>query len=149
MIKPRLCRRAGGDQPGGNKNQIEGGIVQAASWTLYERVLFDRSRILSRDWSSYPIMRFSQTRDAVEVHVLDWPGQPFFGTGEAAQGPTAAAIANAIADAVGVRMRHSDHTRTGEGRDRDMMAGVQRSRRAARRSRSAFNLMNPSASRWS
>ncbi len=91
--------------PDGIKNQIEGGILQAASWTLYESVRFDRSRILSRDWSSYPIMRFSQAPDAVEVHVLDQPGQPFLGTGEAAQGPIAAAIANAIADAVGVRMR--------------------------------------------
>jgi nicotinate dehydrogenase subunit B len=91
--------------PDGIKNQIEGGILQAASWTLYESVRFDRSRILSRDWSSYPIMRFSQVPDAVEVHVLGQPGQPFLGTGEAAQGPTAAAIANAIADAVGVRMR--------------------------------------------
>ncbi|HTT80390.1 MAG TPA: molybdopterin cofactor-binding domain-containing protein [Stellaceae bacterium] len=91
--------------PDGIRNQIEGGILQAASWTLYERVRFDQSRILSRDWSSYPIMRFSQVPDAVEVHVLDQPGQPFLGTGEAAQGPTAAAIANAIADAVGLRMR--------------------------------------------
>jgi nicotinate dehydrogenase subunit B len=91
--------------PDGIKNQIEGGIIQAASWTLYESVRFDRSRILSRDWSSYPIMRFSDVPDEVAVHVIDRPGQPFLGTGEAAQGPTAAAIANAIADAVGVRMR--------------------------------------------
>jgi CO/xanthine dehydrogenase Mo-binding subunit len=91
--------------PDGIRNQIEGGILQAASWTLYERVRFDRHRILSRDWSSYPIMRFSELPDAVEVHVIDRPGEPFLGTGEAAQGPTAAAIANAIADAVGVRMR--------------------------------------------
>jgi CO/xanthine dehydrogenase Mo-binding subunit len=91
--------------PDGIKNQVEGGILQAASWTLYEQVRFDRSRILSRDWSSYPVMRFSEVPDAVEVHVLDRPGQPFLGTGEVAQGPTAAAIANAIADAVGVRLR--------------------------------------------
>jgi nicotinate dehydrogenase subunit B len=91
--------------PDGIKNQIEGGILQAASWTLYEQVQFDRRRILSRDWSSYPIMRFSEVPDAVEVYVIDRPGEPFLGTGEAAQGPTAAAIANAIADAVGVRMR--------------------------------------------
>lgn len=91
--------------PDGIRNQIEGGILQSASWTLYESVQFDRSRIQSRDWGSYPILRFSAVPDSVEVHVIDRPGQPFLGTGEAAQGPTAAAIANAIADAAGVRLR--------------------------------------------
>lgn len=89
----------------GVKNQIEGGILQAASWTLHESVRFDRTRILSRDWSSYPIMRFASVPDEIEVFVVDRPGMPFLGTGEAAQGPTAAAIANAIADAAGIRMR--------------------------------------------
>src|SRR5689334_21385905 len=60
--------------------------------------------ITSRDWSSYPILRFSAVPDSVEVDVIDRPGQPFLGTGEAAQGPTAAAIANALADAAGVRV---------------------------------------------
>ena len=91
--------------PDGIKNQIEGGILQSASWTLYESVLFDRTRILSRDWGSYPMLRFTGVPDSVEVHVIDRPGTPFLGTGEAAQGPTAAAIANAVADAVGVRLR--------------------------------------------
>ncbi len=91
--------------PDGIKNQIEGGILQAASWTLYESVAFDRTRILSRDWGSYPIMRFSAVPNAVDVEVIDRPGLPFLGTGEAAQGPTAAAIANAVADAAGVRLR--------------------------------------------
>jgi nicotinate dehydrogenase subunit B len=91
--------------PDGIKNQIEGGILQAASWTLYEGVAFDRTRIWSRDWSSYPILRFSGAPDSVEVYVIDRPGTPFLGTGEAAQGPTAAAIANAVADAAGVRLR--------------------------------------------
>jgi CO/xanthine dehydrogenase Mo-binding subunit len=72
---------------------------------LYENVRFDRTRITSRDWSSYPIMRFSAVPDSVEVHVIDRPGQPFLGTGEAAQGPTAAAIGNAIYDATGIRLR--------------------------------------------
>jgi len=62
-------------------------------------------RITSRDWSSYPILRFSSIPDEVRVHVLNQPGAPFLGTGEAAQGPTAAAIANAIADATGTRLR--------------------------------------------
>ena len=91
--------------PDGVKNQVEGGILQAMSWTLYESVAFDPTRILSRDWSSYPILRFPAAPDSVGVLVVDRPGSPPLGTGEAAQGPTAAAIANAIADAVGVRLR--------------------------------------------
>ncbi len=91
--------------PDGIRNQIEGGILQAASWTLYEAVTFDRTRITSRDWSGYPILRFGAVPDIVEVHVIDRPGQPFLGTGEAAQGPTAAAIANAVAQATGIRIR--------------------------------------------
>jgi nicotinate dehydrogenase subunit B len=91
--------------PNGIENQIEGGIVQSSSWTLYEAVDFDQTRILSDDWSSYPIMRFPELPESIEVHVIDRPGYPFLGTGEAAQGPTAAAIANAVADATGVRIR--------------------------------------------
>jgi CO/xanthine dehydrogenase Mo-binding subunit len=90
--------------PDGIRNQIEGGIHQAASWTLYEAVGFDRTRVTSRDWASYPIMRFDAVPDSVEVHVIDRPGKPFLGAGEAAQGPTAAAIANAVADAIGARV---------------------------------------------
>ena len=91
--------------PDGIRNQIEGGIVQSTSWTLHESVAFDRSSIVSRDWSTYPILRFPDLPDSIAVHLIDRPGQPFLGTGEAAQGPTAAAIANAIADATGVRLR--------------------------------------------
>ncbi|GAC1334729.1 MAG: xanthine dehydrogenase family protein molybdopterin-binding subunit [Beijerinckiaceae bacterium] len=91
--------------PDGIANQIQGGIVQSASWTLYEAVRFDATRILSQDWSTYPILRFGAVPESVDVHVVDAPGQPFLGTGEAAQGPTAAAIANAVANATGVRIR--------------------------------------------
>jgi len=91
--------------PDGIKNQIEGAIVQSASWTLRESVAFDRRRITSRDWASYPILRFSDAPQSVEVEIIDRPGQPFLGTGEAGQGPTAAAIANAVASARGVRLR--------------------------------------------
>ena len=97
--------------PDGIRNQIEGGIVQSASWTLHEAVTFDETRITSRDWSTYPILRFPELPDSVEVHLIDRPGQPFLGTGEAAQGPTAAAIANALADATGVRLRELPFTR--------------------------------------
>jgi len=91
--------------PDGVRNQIEGGILQASSWTLKESVAFDRRHITSRDWASYPILRFEDVPDSIEVVVADRPGQPFLGLGEAAQGPTAAAIVNAVADAAGVRIR--------------------------------------------
>jgi len=91
--------------PDGIRNQVEGGIVQSASWTLYEQATFDRTRITSKDWSTYPILRFVSAPESVAVHVIDRPGQPFLGTGEAAQGPAAAAIANAVAHATGVRIR--------------------------------------------
>jgi CO/xanthine dehydrogenase Mo-binding subunit len=91
--------------PDGLANQIEGGILQSMSWTLYESVTFDDRRITSIDWASYPILRFSAVPDAIEVHVIDRPGLPFLGSGEAAQGPAAASLANAIADATGRRLR--------------------------------------------
>lgn len=90
--------------PNGIRNQIEGGIVQSLSWTLYEEVAFDRSRVTSIDWASYPMLRFASVPETVEVHVVDRPGEPFLGTGEAAQGPAAAAIGNAFKNATGVRM---------------------------------------------
>lgn len=91
--------------PDGIRNQVEGGIIQSTSWTLFEQVTFDRSRITSRDWSTYPILRMEAAPERIEVHLLDRHGEPFLGTGEAAQGPTAAALANAVVDAVGVRLR--------------------------------------------
>jgi nicotinate dehydrogenase subunit B len=89
----------------GIRNQIEGAMVQSASWTLYEEVRFDRRHILSTDWSGYPILRFPAAPESMEVHIIPRPGQPFLGTGEAGQGPMAAAIANALWDAAGVRVR--------------------------------------------
>jgi CO/xanthine dehydrogenase Mo-binding subunit len=97
--------------PDGIRNQTEGGIIQSISWTLYESVSFNTTRITSRDWSTYPILRFSNVPETVEVHVINRPGMPFLGTGEAAQGPAAAAIANAVADAAGVRVRELPLTR--------------------------------------
>jgi nicotinate dehydrogenase subunit B len=90
--------------PDGVRMQLEGGAIQATSWTLKERVRFDRRRITSEDWESYPILRFSEVPE-VDVHLLDRPDLPSVGAGEAAQGPTAGAIANAVAAAVGVRVR--------------------------------------------
>jgi nicotinate dehydrogenase subunit B len=91
--------------PDGIRNQIEGGILQALSWSLFESVKFDRMHITSRDWASYPILHFKDVPRSIEVEVLNRPGHPFLGTGEAAQGPAAAALANAVADAVQVRIR--------------------------------------------
>ena len=61
--------------PDGIRNQIEGGIVQSLSWTLYESVAFDDTRITSRDWSSYPIMRFASVPRSIDVHIIDRPGR--------------------------------------------------------------------------
>ena len=90
--------------PDGLINQTEGGIIQAASWTLKEQVLFNPQHIVSRDWSRYPILTFPEV-PAIDVVVLDRPSEKSLGAGEAAQGPTAAAIANAIAHATGLRLR--------------------------------------------
>jgi nicotinate dehydrogenase subunit B len=91
--------------PDGIRNQIEGGLLQSLSWTTQEAVGLDATHRTSFDWSAYPILRFEDAPQAVEVHVINRPGQPFLGTGEAAQGPTAAALANAIANATGLRLR--------------------------------------------
>ena len=90
--------------PDGARNQIEGGIVQATSWTLKEAVRFSADGIQSIDWASYPILRFDEVPE-IQVTLLDRPELPPLGVGEAAQGPTAAAIANAVADATGARLR--------------------------------------------
>jgi CO/xanthine dehydrogenase Mo-binding subunit len=92
--------------PDGIRLQIEGAILQSASWTILEEVTFNAREITSRDWSSYPILRFPAVPQTIDVHIIDRPGQPFLGTGEAGQGPAAAAIANAVADATGVRIRN-------------------------------------------
>ncbi len=89
--------------PDGVANQLEGGAIQATSWTLKEAVRFDRSRILSTNWDTYPILRFSEV-PAVEVVICKQADKPPMGAGEAAQGPTTAAIANAVFDAIGLRV---------------------------------------------
>jgi CO/xanthine dehydrogenase Mo-binding subunit len=95
--------------PDGVRAQIEGGIVQSASWTLKEQVRFTKSGISSRDWASYPILRFDEVPD-VEVHLMPHNGNKSLGVGEAAQGPTAAAIANAVFHASGIRLRQLPFT---------------------------------------
>jgi nicotinate dehydrogenase subunit B len=96
--------------PDGVINQIEGGAIQATSWVLKERVRFDRSRITSTSWTEYPILRFSETPQ-VEVQVIQRAQIDPVGAGEAAHGPVTAAIANAVFDCLGVRVRNLPITR--------------------------------------
>jgi CO/xanthine dehydrogenase Mo-binding subunit len=95
--------------PDGLSNQLEGGFVQSASWTLKEQVNFDESGIIGQDWDSYPILRFPEV-PKIETVLINRPELPFLGSGEAAQGPTPAAIANAVFNAVGVRLREIPFT---------------------------------------
>jgi nicotinate dehydrogenase subunit B len=90
--------------PDGLKNQIEGGIIQSASWTLYEQVRFDKNGITSRDWASYPIMTMPEV-PKVTVELINRPNERPLGAGEGSQGPAVAAIANAVARATGKRLR--------------------------------------------
>jgi nicotinate dehydrogenase subunit B len=96
--------------PDGVINQTEGGAIQATSWVLKEAVRFDRERITSDTWETYPILRFSEV-PAVEVEIIARPEAKAMGAGEAAHGPVAGAIANAVWDALGVRVRELPLTR--------------------------------------
>jgi nicotinate dehydrogenase subunit B len=96
--------------PDGVINQIEGGAIQATSWVLKERVRFDRQHITSKTWTDYPILRFSEVPE-VEVELIQRPELDPVGAGEAAHGPVTAAIANAVFDGLGVRVRDLPITR--------------------------------------
>jgi CO/xanthine dehydrogenase Mo-binding subunit len=96
--------------PDGLVNQTEGGIIQAVSWALKESVRYDRGRILTQTWEDYPILNFDEVPD-VQVTIVNRPDQAPLGAGEGTQGPTASAIANAIYNAMGVRLRDMPFTR--------------------------------------
>ncbi|MBS0523446.1 MAG: xanthine dehydrogenase family protein molybdopterin-binding subunit [Proteobacteria bacterium] len=96
--------------PNGARNQLEGGIVQALSWTLKEQVRFDDRGIASLDWDGYPILRFSEVPE-IEAELVDGGGNPTLGLGECSCGPTAAAVGNAVAHALGVRIHDMPLTR--------------------------------------
>lgn len=96
--------------PDGVINQVEGGAIQATSWVLKERVRFDRQRITSTSWSDYPVLRFSEVPE-VEVELIQRSEIDPVGAGEAAHGPVTAAIANAVFDVLGVRVRRLPITR--------------------------------------
>jgi nicotinate dehydrogenase subunit B len=90
--------------PDGITNQFEGAILQGASWALKERVRFDRQRVTSRDWGSYPILTFPEVPE-IDIVLLNHPDLPPMGAGEAALPPVPAAIANAFFNATGKRLR--------------------------------------------
>lgn len=90
--------------PDGLTNQIEGGLMQMLSWTLKEEVRFDDTAILSLDWASYPYLSFAEAPQ-VENILINRPGETYLGAGETLVGQAAAAVANAVFDATGVRMR--------------------------------------------
>jgi CO/xanthine dehydrogenase Mo-binding subunit len=96
--------------PDGARNQLEGGIVHAASMTLKEQVMFGDEGIASLDWSGYPIMTFSEVPE-IDAVIIDNPDLPTLGMGECTFGPTAAAIGNAVYHALGVRIREMPLTR--------------------------------------
>lgn len=107
--------------PDGLVNQMEGGILQAASWTLKEAMHWDRMRVTTRSWEDYPVLRFDEVPRELSVHIIPHPELPPLGAGECAAGPTAAAIANALADAIGLRVR--DLPLTPERLQRAVQAG--------------------------
>ena len=96
--------------PDGAKNQIEGGMIMAASWTLKEQVMFGGDGIASRTWGDYPILRFSEV-PPVDIELIAQKDEPPVGTGEISCGPTMAAIGNAVAHALGGRIRDLPFTR--------------------------------------
>src|SRR5260370_18557521 len=92
--------------PDGAFNQVEGGIVQAASWALKEGVRLDGAGISSRDWEGYPVLRFSEVPEVTVELVDPAADRPALGVGEASGGPTVAAIRNPVAPPPGAPPPH-------------------------------------------
>jgi CO/xanthine dehydrogenase Mo-binding subunit len=91
--------------PDGVRNQVEGGMLQALSMALFEEVKFNRQRVTSLDWDSYPVLRSPDVPDVLDIHLINRPDEPPSGAGEPCMQSFAAAIGNAIFDATGVRIR--------------------------------------------
>jgi CO/xanthine dehydrogenase Mo-binding subunit len=96
--------------PDGARNQLEGGIIQAISMALKEQVHFEGEGVTSLDWGTYPILRFAEVPE-ISTEIVHAPDEPTLGMGECTLGPTAAAIGNAVAHALGARIRHMPLTR--------------------------------------
>ena len=90
--------------PDAVRAQVEGNILQTLSRTLYEETTFDRSHVTSVDWASYRLLRFPQV-PLIEIALIDRRDEPPLGAGEAASSPVPAALANAVFDATGARLR--------------------------------------------
>ena len=105
-VRRIACAHDGGliVNPDGLRNQIEGSILQTLGRALHEEVKFDRSRVTSVDWASYPILSFPDV-PSLDVALIDRPSLPPLGAGEASTAPVAAAVANAVFDATGIRLR--------------------------------------------
>jgi CO/xanthine dehydrogenase Mo-binding subunit len=97
--------------PGTLKNVIEGNVLHGASRALFEEVRFDANNVTSLDWVGYPILEMEDAPESVEIVLIDRPDLPASGAGEPATRPVAAAIANAVFDATGVRLRRAPFTR--------------------------------------
>jgi nicotinate dehydrogenase subunit B len=95
--------------PDGLKNQIEGNVIQTVSRTLLEEVKFDRAQVTSLDWESYPILKFPQAPEIV-IELIDRPSEKPWGAGEPSAAVIPSAIANAVFDATGVRLRSIPYT---------------------------------------
>lgn len=91
--------------PDGARSQIEGGIVQAMSWTLFEETRVDGGRVTTRGWRDYPIATFRDAPERIEVRFVGSADDPSTGVGEPGSVPVAAAIANAVCAATGARVR--------------------------------------------
>ena len=94
----------------GIKAQVEGGFIQAASWSLYEEVKFDTKEIISKDWDTYKIIEFDNIPN-IKTSVIDKEGMPYLGVGEVVAGPTGAAISNAISEALGQTIKTMPFTK--------------------------------------
>ncbi|HLY58944.1 MAG TPA: molybdopterin cofactor-binding domain-containing protein, partial [Stellaceae bacterium] len=95
--------------PAGVQHQIHGNVIQSVSRALKEQVNFDRQAVTSREWGTYPILTFPEV-PVIQVVVVPRPEEPPLGAGESTSVPSAAAIANAIFDATGVRLREPPFT---------------------------------------
>ena len=96
--------------PDGARNQIEGGIIMGASFAMKEQIQFKNGRVAARGWDDYPILHFSEVPE-IDIRLIDAPNDPALGLGEASVGPTGAAIGNAVARALGKRIRDMPLTR--------------------------------------
>jgi CO/xanthine dehydrogenase Mo-binding subunit len=96
--------------PEGLRRCIEGNVVQGTSRALAEEVTFDRAKVTSVDWTSYPILDITEAPEAVDIMMINRPELPPAGAGESSIRPVAAALANAVFDATGVRLRRAPLT---------------------------------------